>query len=73
MAWITNTVEDDLETLKEMFWPTQSEKDSFNRRNAEAKRWIEKFKHDEIKKGNHNSAVFSEMTELFMKSSNDGR
>ena len=25
MAWITSTVEDDLEILEEMFWPTKEE------------------------------------------------
>ena len=40
MAWITNTVEDDLKKLEEMFWPTPEEKQRNNRLNDAAKKLL---------------------------------
>ena len=64
MAWITNTVEEDMEILKDMFWPTRDERKSFNRKNAEAKKWMEKFKKAEKARKKEESYLYSELSDL---------
>ena len=44
MAWITSTVEDDPKILEEMFWPTEAERKTFERKNKLAKEWMKKFR-----------------------------
>ena len=40
MAWITSTIEDDYETLENMFWPTEDELKTFKKKNGEALHWL---------------------------------
>ena len=40
MAWITNTVEDDMEILEEMFWPTPEEIIRNRKMNQASKKWL---------------------------------
>ena len=41
MAWITSTIEDDYETLENMFWPTEDELKTFKKKNGEALHWLQ--------------------------------
>ena len=44
IAWITNTVEDDLKKLEEMFWPTPEEILRNIRLNDAARKWLKEYR-----------------------------